>query len=115
MSIPVTPADNSQGWVQMLTGRAAGTSPAEPARAPAEAVEEPTPVQVERAVEEVNASLEMRSVGLQFEIDKDTDKVIVKVIDRTSGEVIRQMPSEEVVRIAKLLGKVPGLLVSHGA
>ena len=57
---------------------------------------------------EVNASLQSRSVGLQFEMDKDTDKVIVKVVDRASGEVIRQIPTEEVVRIAKVLGKAPG-------
>ena len=66
--------------------------------------------------EEVNASLESRSVGLHFEVDKDLDKVIVKVVDRESGEVIRQIPTEEVVRIAKVLqGKVPGLLMSHDA
>ncbi|WP_221885043.1 flagellar protein FlaG [Variovorax sp. DXTD-1] len=41
--------------------------------------------------------------------------VIMSVVDYTSGEVIRQIPSEEVVRIAKVLGKAPGLLVSQEA
>ncbi|RST49148.1 hypothetical protein EJI00_15215 [Variovorax sp. DXTD-1] len=39
----------------------------------------------------------------------------MSVVDYTSGEVIRQIPSEEVVRIAKVLGKAPGLLVSQEA
>ena len=44
------------------------------------------------------------------------DTLIVKVIDKESGELIRQMPTEEAVRIAKVLqGKLPGLLVSHQA
>ena len=63
----------------------------------------------------VNAALETRSISLQFEIDKDTDKVIVKVVDQTNGVVIRQIPTEEVVRIAKVMGKAPGMLVSQQA
>jgi flagellar protein FlaG len=120
MSIPVAPAadNNGQWWVQMLSGRSIGAgaaaSPAG-ARAAADAVEAATPPQVEAAVREVNASLQSRSVGLQFEVDQDTDKLIVKVVDRASGEVIRQIPTEEVVRIAKVLGKAPGLLVSQSA
>lgn len=119
MSIPVAPAaDNGQWWVQMLSGRPAGAgapASAESANATADVVEAVTPPQVEQAVREVNASLQSRSVGLQFEVDQDTDKLIVKVVDRASGEVIRQIPSEEVVRIAKVLGKAPGLLVSQSA
>lgn len=121
MSIPVTPAAEGQWWTQMLserTGAAAGmAAPVSPESAsmPSDAVDEATPVQVAQAVREVNASLESRSVGLQFEVDKDADRVIVKVVDRESGEVIRQIPTEEVVRIAKVLGKAPGLLVSQEA
>ena len=119
MSIPVAPAaDNGPFWVQVLSGRPIGAAaPASPegAGAAADAVEAATPTQVEDAVREVNASLQSRSVGLQFEVDQDTDKLIVKVVDRASGEVIRQIPTEEVVRIAKVLGKVPGLLVSQSA
>ena len=120
MSIPVAPAaDNSPFWAQVLSGRSVGaasaSASAESASGSADAVEAATPTQVEEAVREVNASLQSRSVGLQFEVDEDTDKLIVKVVDRASGEVIRQIPNEEVVRIAKVLGKAPGLLVSQSA
>ena len=117
MSIPVASAPESQ-WVQVLAGHPAAkgaTAAVEGTSSPADAVEEATPAQVERAVNEVNAALESRSVGLQFEIDKDTDKVVVKVVDRENGEVIRQIPSEEVLRVAKVMGKAPGLLVSLSA
>jgi flagellar protein FlaG len=39
----------------------------------------------------------------------------VKVVDRASGEVIRQIPNEEVVRIAKLMREGNGLLVDQSA
>ena len=114
MSIPVAPAAEGQQWMQMLSERTAGA--VAPASAESSAVvEEATPTQVAEAVREINTSLQSRSVGLQFELDEDTDKMIVKVVDRASGEVIRQIPSEEVVRIAKVLGKAPGLLVSQEA
>ncbi len=56
-----------------------------------------------------------RPVDEEFEVDEDTDKMVVKVIDKETGEMIRQMPSEEVIRIAKVLGKMQGMLVSETA
>ena len=114
MSIPVAAAtDLGPGWAQLLPGRSGAAAPAEEANAPAEAVDAATPAQLEQAVREANASLQLRSVGLRFEVDRDTDKLIVKVVDRDSGELIRQIPSEEAVRIAKVLGRVPGLLMDR--
>jgi flagellar protein FlaG len=114
--VPSIPAKESP-WTQLLAGRAsgAGASAAASSAAAEGAVDEATPVQVERAVHEVNAALVLREVGLQFEVDKDTDKLIVKVVDRASGEVIRQIPNEEVVRIAKLMSEGNGLLVDQSA
>ena len=38
---------------------------------------------------------------IRFEIDSELDAVIVKVIDKESGDVIRQIPSEELVELSK--------------
>lgn len=98
-------------WTQLLVGGVAGAATA----GKDDAKKDATPVQVEHAVRQVNEALALREVGLQFEVDKDTDIVIVKVVDRSSGEVIRQIPNEEVVRIAKLMSDGNGLLVNHAA
>lgn len=119
MSNPVPAALAMESpWTQLLAGRAGGAAVATAfagAAAVSEPVEEATPEQIETAVQEVNASFANRSIGLQFEIDRDIDKVIVKVVDRTSGEVIRQIPNEEVVRFAKVMGRSAGQLVSQQA
>lgn len=76
--------------------------------------ETPPKAQPERersALAEINESLRMSSIGVQFEFDKEADTMVVKVVDVESGELIRQMPSEEVVRISRALGKLQGLLV----
>ena len=115
MSNPVLPSAAPESpWMQLAVGRAAPVA-VSTSRAAEDTEEEATPVQVETAVNQVNAALEIRSIGIQFEIDKDTDKVIVKVIDRNSGEVIRQVPNEEVVRIARVMGEMSGLLVDNAA
>jgi flagellar protein FlaG len=78
-----------------------------------DAVQDATPVQTESALREVNASL--RAIGLEFQLDADTDRMVVKVIDRETGDVIRQMPSEEVIRVAKVLEKMQGTLIRQSA
>ena len=112
--LPAIPAKESP-WVQASAGQAAGTAASTAVDAAAEQVEEATPAQIETAVREINTSLQMRSISLRFEVDEDTDKLIVKVVDAANGEVIRQIPNEEVVRIAKVMGKAPGLLMDEQA
>jgi flagellar protein FlaG len=52
---------------------------------------------------------------LQFRVDEATDKVVVTVVDPESGEVVRQIPSEEVIAVARALGQSQGLLVDTKA
>ncbi|VTU20494.1 flagellar protein FlaG [Variovorax sp. RA8] len=118
MSVPVSPAAESARAAQMLAGRGGDADAAAAARTtpePDPAAVEAAPDAIENAVREINESLRGQSIGVRFEVDGETDRLVVKVVDRTSGELIRQIPSEEVLRIAKLLGRVPGALVSESA
>ncbi|TXI89510.1 MULTISPECIES: flagellar protein FlaG [unclassified Cupriavidus] len=65
------------------------------------------------AMRELVDVLKTTSIGLRFEIDDKTHRVITKVIDKDTGEVIRQMPNEEVLRVARAIDKLQGLFVSH--
>jgi flagellar protein FlaG len=49
---------------------------------------------------------------LKIEIDGDTDRIVVKVLDDKSGEVIRQIPSQEMIEIAKRLDAMQGIFVT---
>ncbi|WP_341248762.1 flagellar protein FlaG [Cupriavidus pauculus] len=73
------------------------------------------PQEMTTAVQELRDVLRTTPFGLQFEIDDVTHKVITKVVDRDTGEVIRQLPSEEMVRIAHAMNKLQGLLVRQSA
>lgn len=52
---------------------------------------------------------------IQFSLDNDSGKTVVKVIDRTTQEIIRQFPSEEAIDLAKALDRFQGLLVKQQA
>jgi flagellar protein FlaG len=46
--------------------------------------------------------------SLQFSIDEDSKDIVVKVIDQSTKEVVRQIPTEEALEIAKSLDKMRG-------
>lgn len=56
---------------------------------------------VEQAVEEVQSFLQVQNRNLAFSIDEDTRRSVVTVKDTESGDVIRQIPSDEVLRLAE--------------
>jgi flagellar protein FlaG len=82
-------------------------------QAPQEA--KPSRQQLDDAVKAVNDFVNPVNNSLQFRVDDDTGKTIVKVIDKTTNEVIRQFPSEEMIAIAKALDGIKGLLFRQKA
>ncbi|APV52521.1 hypothetical protein BWI17_17995 [Betaproteobacteria bacterium GR16-43] len=74
----------------------------QPASAPQPAAK--APARSEPAAQAVDKSL-------QFEIDAESGKPVVRIVDPASGEVVRQMPTEEALEIARSLGRLEGLMI----
>jgi len=55
---------------------------------------------VDESLEAVKDSLKLDENGVQLEVDYSTHLVVVKIVDQKTGEVIRQIPAEEIVRMA---------------
>ncbi|MFZ5455691.1 flagellar protein FlaG [Methyloversatilis discipulorum] len=71
--------------------------------------------QIEQTVDEIRRRIEPVAQNLLFTIDKDTGKTIVRLIDSTTKEVLRQIPSEELIAIARSLGKSQSGLIERKA
>lgn len=54
-------------------------------------------------VGKANAVIDAVGSGLRFRVDDDTGEVVVKVVDQMSGDVIRQIPSEEMLVLKQRL------------
>ena len=67
------------------------------------------------AVKKINDSMPASAQSLQFSIDEDSKDIVVKVIDQSTKEVVRQIPTEEALEIAKSLDKMRGLLIHQTA
>jgi flagellar protein FlaG len=102
------------------TAVAATAVPAQPA-APATvangaaATPEPSLTQVKDAVNKINHSMAAQARGLEFAVDSDSKRTIVKVVDRQTKELIRQIPSVETLEIAHALERTQGLLIKQQA
>lgn len=75
--------------------------------------------QIDTAVSQLNEFVRSNSRQLNFSIDESTNKQVVKVTDAESGKIIRQIPSEEVLKLSERLqdlqtevGTAVGLLFS---
>ena len=55
---------------------------------------------IRNAVNELNSRLEDQQIQVNFDVDDDTGRIVVKVKDIDSGEVIRQIPSEATLEFA---------------
>lgn len=97
-----------------------GGAPPQPAARAAAAVPEPVPQQtpqpeqVRKAVETMKQLVEAKAPNsLSFSVDDSTGKTIVRITDAQTGEMIRQIPSEEMLEIARSLDKMQGMLLQE--
>jgi len=72
---------------------------------------EPTRGQLEQAVAQANRQMTAVAPSLQFEIDPDTQVVLIRLVDRQDQRVLRQVPSVEMLAIARALERMQALLV----
>ena len=70
----------------------------------------PTKEEVEIVINELNEFMETTQRGLSFSVDKQLGIEVVSVTDLETEEVIRQIPSEELVVLRKKMNDIAGVL-----
>lgn len=114
---PVNVNTSSQALVQQSAGvngeagvRVSGVASGQSANRKEERGEQPaSPELVKQAVEQGNSLLQMVKRNLQFEVDDATKEQVVKIVDSDTGEVLRQIPSEEMLTFIKRMQELDGL------
>ena len=74
-----------------------------------------SPSELADAIKKLNDTVKLYKGDLQFTVDEDTHLQIVKVVDRGSKELIRQIPSPEAVRIARAIDDFSSILLRDKA
>ncbi len=89
-------------------------NPAPDSRARPAAGRDPTPPshgELTSAVNELNNAVQNSQRAIQFSVDDQSGDVIIKVVDAETEEIIRQIPPEEVVRLARQMEESAGGLL----
>ena len=94
--------------------------PSPPASPPAEAASAPAsipaPAQVQQAAQMISKAIQTFSSNLEFSVDEAAvGKTVVKVVAKETGGMIRQIPSQETLDIARALDRLQGLLIRQEA
>lgn len=70
---------------------------------------------LKKLVGDMQAKLGGAASSLEFSVDKDSGRSVVKVTDRATREVIWQFPSDQALQVSKELGQYMGALVNRRA
>lgn len=65
---------------------------------------------VAEAAQKVRDFLQITRRDLEFSVDKESGQTIIRVLDAATGELVRQIPPDEVLAIAKRLDQPEGIL-----
>lgn len=80
------------------------------------AEQKPTTVQTQNAVDSLNKVMKQADKNLEFSFDAESKQSIVKLVDSSTGDVIRQFPSEEAMAISRSIDRIQqGLLLRQKA
>jgi flagellar protein FlaG len=91
---------------------ATNTAAAKPA---APAPPEPSHAEIKQASRQLETFMQSMNRYLEFRIDQESGRTVVTVKDKTTGDVVRQIPAEEVLRLAQNLGGKGGALLNRTA
>jgi flagellar protein FlaG len=64
-------------------------------------------------VRKLNEQMRQSATQIEFSIDQDTKDVVVRVLNKETGEVIRQMPPDEVMHLAKVSEDIRGRMFNR--
>ena len=80
-----------------------------PARLP-EQKDQDSKQQIAGAVKDISSFFQTEQRSLAFSLDMDSGKLVMQIRDTKTNEVIRQIPSEDVLKLAKRLDDLTGIL-----
>jgi flagellar protein FlaG len=105
---PSAPAVVSEHTVTDKSSSSAHSVQSQSAPAPAPDINR----EVMRAVaRQIESYLKANGRDLLFSVDEQTGRTVVTVRDKSTGEIIRQIPDAEALRISQALGQQPNALI----
>lgn len=113
MAIQIVSSSNSAGTAGPVQKTPRQAQAAPQAQAAQQTGSSQGPDQIEQAVRDIQRAAQSMASELNFSVDQESGKTVVRVIDSTTQQLIRQIPSEEVIAISRAINRLAGLLVQE--
>lgn len=88
-----------------------------PTKPPAEMLEahvvQPSKEELISAVAHLNQYIASAVSSIEFSVDDDSGKTVIKVVDSETRKVLRQIPNAEALSLSKSLDRVEGLIIKQ--
>lgn len=111
VSTPVVAVD-ATGYMPAITGKPPQMDAADAADNPASQAD---PLSLQQLAGQLNQNIGMTGQQVQFSVDKDTGKAVLRVTDAESGALLRQIPGDEALEMARILDRMQGVLIRQKA
>jgi flagellar protein FlaG len=59
--------------------------------------------ELQKVVKNLNEHVQMINRNLQFSVDEDSGRSVIRVVNAETQELVRQIPSEEALRISRII------------
>lgn len=69
--------------------------------------------ELNQAVELINEAVQMANKKFEFKVHEGTNRTMVKVIDRETEEIIREIPPEEILDLVDKMNELVGLMMDR--
>jgi flagellar protein FlaG len=76
-------------------------------------VSKSAPDQIQEAVTRLQSTLQNIQPRIELSVDKELKQVIFRILDKETGELIRQIPSEQVLELDRFFADQSGLFVEE--
>ena len=67
--------------------------------------------EIQQDIEKMNDQLKSMNRSIRFTVDDESHDIVVKVVDKNTGEVVMEIPPEEVLKLRERMSEMSGLLV----
>lgn len=68
---------------------------------------------VKEAIEKMNSDIRFKRTGCEFTYHEECNRVSIKLYDTNTKEVIREIPSEDTIRMLEKLNELAGLMIDE--
>ena len=68
---------------------------------------------IQEAMQVLNERLATKDNSIRFRVDETLDRAIVTVVNEQTGEIVRQLPTDEMLQAARNIESLKGILVKE--